>query len=117
MKKKIIKELGYIYYSSDGKVFASKKDAEMHQSQINYAKESKEIIERRTDMNAKLILNILKENGWGIYYKANPINLLGVKGGEAPIFSVNAVDDEILEKAFKSNQGDTTWHSDTDSIQ
>tara|TARA_R100001594_G_scaffold875_3_gene3606 strand:+ start:1215 stop:1565 length:351 start_codon:yes stop_codon:yes gene_type:complete len=115
--EKIVKELGYVYFTSDGKIFAEEAKAEFHQSQVNYSKESKEIIERRMDMNAEKILNILKENGWGVYYKANPINLLGVKGGEAPIFSVNAVDDDILEKAFKGNQGDTRWHSETDSQQ
>ena len=114
---KINKELGYVYFSSDGKIFADKDDADVHQSQVNYSKESKNIIKRRMDMNAEKVLDILKENGWGVYYKANPINLLGVKGGEAPIFSVNAVDDEILEKAFKGNQGDTTWHSETDLQQ
>tara|TARA_R100000742_G_C4271036_1_gene89857 strand:+ start:1087 stop:1437 length:351 start_codon:yes stop_codon:yes gene_type:complete len=115
--REISKELGYVYFTSDGKIFAEKSNAEFHQSQVNYAKESQEIIVRRLSMDAERILKLLKENGWGVYYKANPINLLGVKGGEAPIFSVNDVDNEILLKALKGKQGDTQWHSETDSEQ
>ena len=113
--REVVKELGYIYITSDGKSFANKEKAKLHQSQINYTMESKEMIERRIEMDAEKILKTLRENGWGVYYKANPINLLGVQGGEAPIFSVNAVDEDILLKAFTGKQGDNEWHSETDS--
>jgi len=112
----IIKELGYVYYTSTGDVYAKRKDAEKHQAEINYAKESKKMIERRLLMNAENIIKILNENGWGVYYKTNPIHVLGVQGGEPPIFSVNAVSDEILTKAL-SVKGDNKWHSETDSEQ
>jgi hypothetical protein len=115
--KEVIKELGYVYITSDGTKFADKEKANVHQSQVNYVTESKEIIERRKVMNAEKILDILKENGWGVYYKTNPINLLGVQGGEAPIFSVNAVDENILLNALQGNKGDNKWHSETDSTQ
>ena len=113
--ERINKELGYIYFTSDGKVFASEDKAISHQAQIDFTTESKDIIERRKEMDAEKILSILKENGWGVFYKANPINLLGVQGAEAPIFSVNAVDDDILAKALKGEEGDQTWHTKTDS--
>ena len=34
-----------MYYTTTGDVYAKKEDAETHQGQINYAKESKEMIE------------------------------------------------------------------------
>ena len=105
-----------MYYTSTGDVYAKRKDAEKHQAEINYAKESKKMIERRLLMNAENIIKILNENGWGVYYKTNPIHVLGVQGGEPPIFSVNAVSDEILTKAL-SVKGDNEWHSETDSEQ
>jgi hypothetical protein len=114
--EKINKELGYIYFTSDGKMFAYEDKAKLHQAQIDFATESKETIKGRKKMDAEKILEILKENGWGVFYKANPINLLGVQGAEAPIFSVNAVDDDILKKALKGEEGDTTWQSETDSL-
>ena len=67
-------------------------------------------------MNAENVLKVLKENGWGVYYKTNPINLLGVQGGQAPIFTVNAVGDDILLNAL-GKQGDEEWHSETGSVQ
>ena len=57
--KEIVKELGYVYFTSDGKQFADKEKASFHQSQINYTTESKKIIERRLRMDAEKILKIL----------------------------------------------------------
>ena len=114
----ISKELGYVYFTSTGDVYARRKDAERHQSEINYTKESREMIERRLLVSAEKILEILNEHGWGIYYKTNPIHILGVQGGEPPIFSVNAVSDDILLKALTDNdKGDGKWHLETDSTQ
>jgi len=114
----ISKELGYVYFTSTGDVYARRKDAERHQSEINYTKESRKMIERRLLMSAEKILAILNENGWGVYYKTNPIHILGVQGGEPPIFSVNAVGDDILLNALTGNgEGDSKWHLETDSTQ
>lgn len=115
----ISKELGYVYFTSTGDVYAKLKDAEKHQAEINYTRESKQMIERRLLMSeenilAENILKILNENGWGVYYKSNPIHILGIKGGEPPIFTVNAVGDDILTDAINgNNKGDNKWHSET----
>ena len=114
----ISKELGYVYFTSTGDVYAKRKDAEKHQAEINYTKKSRGMIERRLLVRAEKILEILNEHGWGIYYKTNPIHILGVQGGEPPIFTVNAVSDDILLKALTDNdKGDSKWHSETDSTQ
>jgi hypothetical protein len=117
MIKGISKELGYIYFTSHGDVYAKLEDAEKRQSEINYTKESKEMIERRLLMNASKIIEILSEHGWGVYYKANPIHILGVQGGEPPMFSVNAVSEDLLLKAFDNNKGEDKWHSEKGSTQ
>ena len=114
----ISKELGYVYFTSTGDVYAKRSDAEKRQSEINYTKESREIIERRLLVDSEKILKILNEHGWGVYYKANPIHILGVQGGEPPIFSVNAVSDDIFIATLTDNdKGDNEWHSETDSTQ
>ena len=114
----ISKELGYVYFTSTGDIYARKKDAEKHQAEIDYAKESREIIERRLLVDAEKILEILNEHGWGVYYKTNPIHILGVQGNEPPIFSVNAVSDDVLLNALTDkDKGDNEWHSETDSTQ
>ena len=114
----ISKELGFVYFTSTGDVYAKRSDAEKHQAEINYTKESREMIERRLLVNAEKILEILNEHGWGVYYKTNPIHILGVQGGEPPIFTVNAVGDDILLNALTDNdKGDNEWHSETDSTQ
>ena len=114
----ISKELGYVYFTSTGDIYAKKEDAERHQAEINYTKESREMIERRLLMDAEKVLEILNENGWGVYYKTNPIHILGVQGGEPPIFSVNAVSDDMFLSTLTDNdKGDDEWHSETDSTQ
>ena len=106
----ISKELGYVYYTSTGDIYAKRSEAEMRQAEINYTKESREMIERRLLVDAEKILKILNENGWGVYYKTNPIHVLGVQGGEPPIFSVNAVSDDILLGTLTGNdKGDDEW--------
>ena len=114
----ISKELGYVYFTSTGEVYAKRSDAEKRQAEINYTKESREMIERRLLVNTEKILEILNDHGWGVYYKANPIHVLGVQGGEPPIFSVNAVSDDVLLQALTGNdKGDDEWHSETESTQ
>ena len=106
----ISKELGYIYFTSTGEEYAKREDAEKRQAEINYTKESREMIERRLLVDAEKIMHILNENGWGVYYKTNPIHVLGVQGGEPPIFSVNAVSDDILLSALTGkDKGDDEW--------
>ena len=106
----ISKELGYVYFTSTGEVYAKRSDAEKRQAEINYTKESREMIERRLLVDAEKIMHILNENGWGVYYKTNPIHVLGVQGGEPPIFSVNAVSDDILLSALTGkDKGDDEW--------
>ena len=110
----ISKELGYVYFTSTGDVYAKLKDAEKHQAEINYTRESRQMIERRLLMNAENLIKILNENGWGVYYKSNPIHILSMKGGEPPIFTVNAVGDDILTDALNCNdKGDDKWDSET----
>ena len=112
------KELGYIYFTSTGEMYAKREDAEKRQAEINYTKESREMIERRLLVKAEELLKMLNENGWGIYYKANPIHILSVQGGEPPMFSVNAVSDDILLKTLTDkDKGENKWHSGTDSTQ
>ena len=49
----ISKELGYIYFTSTGEAYAKREDAEKRQAEINYTKESREMIERRLLVDAE----------------------------------------------------------------
>jgi len=113
----ISKELGYIYITTSGDRYIKEEDAISQQAQINSVKESKKYIEERKQMEAKKILDVLAENGWGVYRKSHPIHQLSVQDS-APMFSVNAVNDDELLNAFTSNRkDDDTWHTETDSSQ
>ena len=57
----ISKELGYVYFTSTGDVYAKLKDAEKHQAEINYTRESKQMIERRLLMSGEYIKDIKRK--------------------------------------------------------
>ena len=115
--REVSKELGYVYITSSGDEYTRKEDAINQQAQINAVLESKKYIKRRKEVDAKKVLEILSEHGWGLYYKANPIHQLSVQDS-VPIFSVNAVnEEELLEALISTQEGDDTWHSETDSTQ
>ena len=56
-----------------------------------------------------LIIRLLSVNNWGMYYKNKPIEQLTVQN-DSPLFKVNEVNLESVEKAIK----DITGNEDTE---
>ena len=48
-----------------------------------------------------ILLNILKENNWGIFYKSEPMQTLTIQN-DAPLLKINEVDTELIESAVLS---------------
>ena len=45
-----------------------------------------------------ILMDVLKENNWGVFYTSEPMQTLTLQDG-APLLKINEVDDESLEKA------------------
>ena len=65
-----------------------------------------------------LVIRLLSENHWGLYYKNVPIEQLTVQN-DSPLFKVNEVSLESVEKAIREQQGneDIEWKKTTLSSQ
>ena len=48
-----------------------------------------------------ILVNVLKENNWGVFYKSEPMQTLTLQD-DAPLLRINEVDDESLETAVLS---------------
>ena len=74
-------------------------DALSAESQIQQARQSKQ---RRKDRMTKLVdilFDVLKQNNWGVFYKAEPMQSLNLKDG-APLLKSNEVDEDLVEQAI-----------------
>ena len=48
-----------------------------------------------------ILMNVLKENNWGVFYKSEPMQTLSLQDG-APLLKINEVDNESIESAVLS---------------
>ena len=94
-------ELDTVYITSAGTKYLKKMDALCAESQIQQAKEAKE--KRRKNMTdmVDILMNVLKENNWGVFYKSKPMQTLTLQD-DAPLLKINEVDSETLEDAILS---------------
>ena len=89
------------------------------ESQIQVCIERKLKQKQRIMDIVELIMQVLKSENWGVYYKNQPIQPLEMQDGNA-LYKVNQVDEAdvetILEQAL--TKGTPNWeHSQTDSNQ
>ena len=95
----IKKELETVYITSSGSKYLKEMDALCAEAQIQQARQSKQ---RRKDRMTKLVdilFDVLKQNNWGVFYKAEPIQALNLQDG-APLLKINEVDEDVVEKAI-----------------
>ena len=91
-----------VYITTDHKKFIKHEDAVHHELRIQNHKDRREQ-KRKNTMNIKnVFLNMLTENGWGIYHKSKPIESLQVKDGP-PLFRVNKVEDESVDSRLEES--------------
>ena len=58
----------------------------------------------------EIIERILKERGWAIYDRQNPVQRLNLQG-EAPLFKVNEVEFKYLKTDIEQHTKDEEWKS------
>ena len=97
LKKKIKTELEIIYLSTDDKKFLNINDAISHQGTINIKDEIKMEEEKMIVDVKHLIVEVLKKNDWGVFFKGEPITSLPVQDNDK-IYKVNEVAvDKLLD--------------------
>ena len=97
-KDEIKRELETVYITTSGDRFLKEMDALCAQSQIQQAKESKEKRRKRIMNMVDILISVLKENNWGVFYKSEPMQTLTLQD-DAPLLKINEVDSDSIENA------------------
>jgi hypothetical protein len=88
------------------------------ETQIQICKETKLQQKQRIMDIVELIMQVLKSENWGVYYKNQPIQPLEMQDGNA-LYKVNQVDEDEVERVIEQVlTKDKPWESSqTDSNQ
>ena len=97
-KDEIKRELETVYITTSGDRFLKEMDALCAQSQIQQAKESKEKRRKKIMNMVDILISVLKENNWGVFYKSEPMQTLTLQD-DAPLLKINEVDSDSIESA------------------
>ena len=108
---KLQKELDTVYIDSSGKKHLDYMEALCAESQIQQCKEAKLQQKQRIMDIVELIMQVLKSENWGVYYRNQPMQPLEMQDGNA-LYKVNQVDEceieAVIEKALTK---DKPWES------
>ena len=86
-------------------------DALCAEAQIAKCKERKLKQKEKVMDIADIIMQILKSEHWGVFYKNQPLQPLELQDGNA-LYKVNQVDDSEIEEAIeKALTGEKSWKS------
>ena len=115
---KIRSELDTVYITSDGRKFLKYIDALYSQSEIDKGIEIKLSKQARVMDIVKIVMDVLKHENWGVYYKNQPMQPLEMQDGN-PLYKINLVDDEDIERALINTltKGESWKHSETNLNQ
>ena len=114
----IKKELDTVYIDSGGTRHLDYAKALCAEAQINEAKERKLQKKQRIMDIVELLMQVLKSENWGVFYKNQTIQPLEMQDGNA-LYKVNQVDENDVEKAIEHmlTKGDPWEHSQINSNQ
>jgi len=119
LKKKLLSllktELEIIYITKDGKKFIEVDKALQHEESLE---KKRAIIRKRKETVNKineLLLKVLSENNWGIYFKGEPMQSIPMNDG-AKVYKVNEVKAErIYEEIQKEIESD--WQKQNEQTE
>ena len=115
---KIKKELDTVYIDSSGTRHLDYMKALCAESQIQSGRDRKLQQKQRIMDIVELIMQVLKSENWGVYYKNQPMQPLEMQDGN-PLYKINLVDDEDIERALINTltKGESWKHSETNLNQ
>ena len=105
---KLKKELETVYIDSSGKKHLNHMDALCAESQIQVCIERKLKQRQRIMDIVELVMQVLKDENWGVFYKNQPMRVLETQDG-GTLYEVNQVDECEIETVI--HQTLTKWQS------
>ena len=114
---KIRKELDTVYIDSGGTRHLDYMKALCAETQIQSGRDRKLQQKQRIMDIVELIMKVLKNENWGVYYKNQPIQPLEMQDGNA-LYKVNQVDECDIETAvFHASTKGTPWEESSRKSQ
>ena len=108
---KLKSELDTVYIDSSGTRYLDYMQALCAESQIQQCVERKLKQKQRIMDIVELVMQILKSENWGVFYKNQPIQPLEMQDCNA-LYKVNQVDEEQIEAVIeKALTKDKPWES------
>ena len=100
LREKIRKELETVYIDSSGRKHLDYMKALTAESQIEQCRQVKQEKKQRIMNIVELIMRVLEDENWGVYYKNKPLESLDVKDGSS-LYQVNQVDEDQIETVIE----------------
>ena len=115
---KIKRELDTVYIDSGGKRHLDYIKALCAESQIQMGLERKLQTKKRIMSIVELLMQVLKDENWGVFYKSQPMQPLELQNGNS-LYQVNQVDECEIEKVIEQTlaKGESWESSQTNSNQ
>ena len=100
---KLIKtELAIVRVTTDNRKFLNKYEALVHEVALEEKRNQHRSWENMKQNIADIVLDVLRKNRWGIYFKSEPMQVLHVQDSESTLFKVNEVNVDEFEQAIKT---------------
>lgn len=95
-------ELAIVRVTTDNKKFLDKYEAFLHEMNLEEKEKQDRSWEKMKQNIADMVLEVLRRNRWGIYFKSEPMQVLPVQESESILYKVNEVNLDEFEQAVKT---------------
>ena len=102
LKSLIKTEITAVYLTSDSKKFLDMDLALLHESDLEEIRQQNRRWEQMKTNIAELVLEVLKKERWGIFFKNEPMQVLPVQDSATTLFKVNEVSHDQLVESIKN---------------
>ena len=112
--QKIKNELDTVYITTDGRKFLKYMDALYAEGELQGGIERKLSKQKKIMDIVDIVMQVLKSENWGVYYKNRPMQHLEMQDGNS-LYKVNQVDESDVESTIEQalTKGTSWEHSQT----
>ena len=90
-----------MYLTSDDKNFLDEHQAIIHESELDTKRKQDRRWEEMKINLTEIVLTVLKNERWGIFFKSEPMQVLPVQDEATTLYKVNEVREDVLVDAIK----------------
>ena len=101
LKSLIKTEIKTVYLTSDDKNFLDEHQAIIHESELDTKRKQDRRWEEMKSELTEIVLAVLENERWGIFFKSEPIQVLPVQDSATTLYKVNEVNRDQLVESIK----------------